>query len=153
MLPPISDSRSALSAELFRKKLRNLILMTWNIPPIFGLSFILFINILTVDQMVGILVTPIEPVFIISWIVFSVWYFGRYTRPIYNYLENPHPDMALPATECIRKFSLHYWGLFLTYLLLAPASVIIAAEVYTDFVAQPIDWFRIRAWYWICLAA
>ncbi|MGW8229378.1 MAG: hypothetical protein ACWGOW_10775, partial [Gammaproteobacteria bacterium] len=44
----------------------------------------------------------------------------------------------------MRRFSLHYWGLFLVYLLLAPASVIISAQIYTDYVAQPVDWFRIH---------
>jgi len=138
------NSSSTLSASEFRTRLRNLILATWNIPPIFGLSFILFINVLSLEQIVGILTTPLEPAFIIFWIVFSIWYFNRYTRPIVAYLENPQEDLAEPAARCMRNFPLHYWGIFLTYLLLAPAFVIISAEMYTDFVAQPIDWFRIH---------
>lgn len=133
-----------MSAENFRKKLRNLILIAWNVPPVFGLSFILFIRILSFDQMVGILITPLEPGFIVFWIFFSVWYFNRLTKPIREYLDNPVDELAERAAECIKTFPLHFWGLFLTYLLLAPASVIIAADLYTDFVPQPIDWFRIH---------
>jgi len=132
------------SAEDFRKKLRNLILTAWNIPPVFGLSFILYIRILSLDQMAGILITPLEPGFIVFWIFFSVWYFNRLTKPIREYLDDPVDELAERAAECIKNFPLHFWGLFLTYLLLAPASVIIAADLYTDFVPQPIDWFRIH---------
>jgi diguanylate cyclase (GGDEF)-like protein/PAS domain S-box-containing protein len=138
------QSKARLTAGQFRNRLRNLILATWNIPPVFGLSFILFINVLNIEQMVGILTTPIEPGFIVFWIFFSIWYFRRYTQPVEEYLQKPNDETVVKAAERIRNFPLHYWGLFLTYLLLAPASVIIAAEVYTDFVARPIDWFRIH---------
>ena len=140
---PSRDSRT-LTSEEFRKQLRNLILASWNIPPVVGLSFILFIKVLSIEQMIGILVTPLEPGFIIFWIVFSVWYFNRFTRPVVDYLENPHEELAEQVSICIRKFPMHYWSLFLVYLLLAPTSVIIAAETFTDFVAQPVDWFRIH---------
>ena len=140
---PANNSRNLNGSE-FRKQLRRLILATWNIPPIFGLTFILFIQVLSLEQMVGILTTPLEPSFIIIWIIFSVWYFNRFTRPVVLYLDNPDEKLLPAAASCIRTFPLHYWGLFLLYLLLAPASVIVAAELYTDFVAQPIDWFRIH---------
>jgi len=139
-----SRQKGQITAEEFNRKLRNLILMTWNIPPVFGLSFILFINILSVDQMTKVLTTPIEPGFIIFWIFFSMWYFDRYTRPIKAYLKDPQETMIKAASSCAKKFAFHFWGLFLIYLLLAPASVILAAEIYTDFVAQPLDWFRIH---------
>ena len=144
MAPSPMQQPPTLNGTGFRKKLRNLILATWNIPPVFGLSFILFIQVLSLEQMVGILTTPIEPAFIIFWIIFTVWYFNRITQPVVKYLDDPDDSSAEAAQACIRKFPLHYWGLFLVYLFTAPASVIIAAETYTDFVAQPIDWFRIH---------
>ncbi|MGD8576899.1 MAG: diguanylate cyclase, partial [Thiohalophilus sp.] len=144
MITKKNSAGTQMSAHDFRKKLRNLILMTWNIPPVFGLTFILFINILNLDQLIGILITPLEPTFIIFWILFSIWYFGRFTKPVEDYLNNPVDELAENAAECIKKFPLHYWGLFLTYIVLAPTSVIVAAELYTDYVAQPIDWFRIH---------
>jgi signal transduction histidine kinase len=44
----------------------------------------------------------------------------------------------------MRMYPLHFWSLFLLYLVTAPASVILSAEYFTDFVAQPVDWFRIH---------
>jgi len=140
---PVTNS-TTLTAIEFRKQLRNLILATWNIPPIVGLSFILFIKVLSAEQMIGILVTPLEPGFIVFWIFFTVWYFNRYTRSITDYLEKPQEELAEKVAKCIRAFPLHYWSLFLVYLFTAPASVIVAAEMFTDFVAQPVDWFRIH---------
>ena len=135
---------TSISADQFRKRLRYLILATWNIPPVFGLSFILFINVLSLDQMVRILTTPLEPSFILFWIFFSLWYFNRYMKPVEQYLQTPRSELGYKAATVIRNFPMHYWGLFLTYLFLAPGSVILAAETYTDFIAQPIDWFRIH---------
>ena len=139
-----TNSKPALSVKTFRRQLRNLILMTWNIPPVFGLSFLLFINMFTLEQMAGILSKPLLPAYIIFSSVFSIWYYYRITRPIVEYLESPDEKLAEQAAASIRSFPLHYWGLFLTYLILAPVIVITSAEIYTDFTAQPIDWFRIE---------
>ena len=103
MVSETGQPKPTLTAAEFQKRLRNLILAAWNIPPVFGLSFILFINVLSVDQMVGILTTPLEPGFIISWIIFSVWYFGRYMKPVENYLDNPQQQLAVEAASRIRN--------------------------------------------------
>ena len=133
-----------LSSSVFRSRLRLLILASWNIPPVFGLSFLLFIQMFGLDQMSGILTTPLEPAFIVIWTLIAIWYFHRLCIPVSQYLDSPTPELAEAAAASMRKFPLHYWGLFLTYLLMAPASVIISAEIYTDFVATPVDWFRIH---------
>jgi signal transduction histidine kinase len=44
----------------------------------------------------------------------------------------------------MRRFPLYFWSIFLVYLALAPGSVILSAEYYTDYVAEPVDWFRIH---------
>jgi len=48
------------------------------------------------------------------------------------------------AVRAVRRFPLIFWTTFLIYLVIAPASVILAAELYTSFVATPYDWFRIE---------
>ena len=133
-----------LQAADFRRRFFYLILLTWTIPPVFGLLFIVFIRILSPEQLVGILLTPLEPIYVLGWLVFALWYFPRYTRPIYHWLADPGSVEVSKVLELMRWFPLHYWGIFLLYLLLAPASVIISAEIFTDYVAQPIDWFRIH---------
>ena len=131
-------------AAEFRRRFFNLILLTWTIPPVFGLLFIVFIRILSPEQLIGILFTPLEPIYVLGWLVFALWYFPRYVRPIYTWLDDPGKVAVSTVLEIMRRFALHYWGIFLVYLLLAPSSVIISAEIYTDYVAQPIDWFRIH---------
>ena len=133
-----------LQAADFRRRFFNLILLTWTIPPVFGLLFIVFIRILSPEQLLGILYTPLEPIYVLGWLAFSLWYFPRYVRPIYTYLADTSKVDVSTVLEIMRRFPLHYWSIFLVYLLLAPASVILSAEIYTDYVAQPIDWFRIH---------
>jgi PAS domain S-box-containing protein len=133
-----------LQAVEFRRRFLNLILLTWTIPPVFGLLFIIFIRILSPEQLIGILFTPLEPIYIVGWLLFALWYFPRYVRPIHAWLDDSGKVAVSTVLEIMRRFSLHYWGIFLVYLLLAPASVIISAVIYTDYVAQPVDWFRIH---------
>jgi len=133
-----------LQAAEFRRRFLNLILLTWTIPPVFGLLFIIFIRILSPEQLLGILFTPLEPIYIVGWLLFALWYYPRYVRPIRTWLDDQSRVPVSTVLQIMRRFPLHYWGIFLVYLLLAPASVIISAEVFTDFVAQPIDWFRIH---------
>jgi PAS domain S-box-containing protein len=133
-----------LQAAEFRRRFFNLILLTWTIPPVFGLLFIIFIRILSPEQLLGILFTPLEPIYILGWLAFALWYYPRYIRPISAWLVDPNKVEVTTVLEIMRRFPLYYWGIFLVYLLLAPASVIISAEIYTDYIAQPIDWFRIH---------
>ena len=133
-----------LQAADFRHRFFYLILLTWTIPPVVGLLFIVFIKILSAEQLIGILLTPLEPVYILGWLAFALWYYPRYVRPIFAWLTDPESEEKSKVLELMRRFPLHYWGIFLLYLLLAPASVIISAEIFTDYVAQPVDWFRIH---------
>ncbi len=141
---PYRKLTTPLSAEKFRRHFLLLVLMTWNIPPIVGLGFITFVDIMTPKQILGILVTPLEPLYILAWIVGTAIYLPRYAAPVSNWLASPDPNHAQKMIDTVRGFPLRFWGLFLVYLLLAPASVIIAAESFTDFVASPMDWFRVE---------
>jgi len=133
-----------LTKHDFRRRFLSLILLAWVLPPVMGLSFILFIRILTPEQMIGIMLAPIEPLYIILWVGFAAWYFPRCVQPVRRWLQHRDTKDAPLVLQSMRSFPLHFWGIFLVYLSLAPSSVMISAEMFTDFVAQPVDWFRIH---------
>lgn len=139
-----SRAMERINARTFHRKFRLLIFNAWIVPAIVGLSFIIYINILSAPEMVEVMTHPLEPLFALAWISFSLWYFIRFARPIVAYLENPSEESAAAAIRCIRRFPIHFWSLFLVYLVMAPVSVIWSAELYAGFVAQPVDWFRIN---------
>jgi signal transduction histidine kinase len=140
---PGSSSHS-LSAAGFRRRLRWLVFHTWNIPPVFGLGFILLIGVLTPEQMLGILVTPLEPAYILGWLFFALWFLPRTLRPVEDWLGGKSGSTPEAAVQAVRRFPFIFWATFLVYLAIAPASVIWSAELYTGFVATPYDWFRIE---------
>lgn len=133
-----------ITSEKFYHRYRQLILLTWTFPPVVGLSFLLFIEMFTPQQMLTILTTLVEPAFSLGSLAIAYWYFNRFARPFAAWFENNSEQNNCAVRQQIQRFPLHFWVFFLVYILLAPASVIIAAEYYTEFVAQPIDWFRIH---------
>ena len=128
----------------FKRSFNRLILIAWLVPALFGLSFIGFIEVLTVEQLMGILRTPSEPAFVLLWLIFAHVYFRQFINPVVQYLEYPDSDNAQQALLCMRRFSWWFWFWFLLYLVSAPTSVILSAEYFTDYVAQPVDWFRLH---------
>jgi PAS domain S-box-containing protein len=140
----MTSPRNALTGREFQRRLRWLVLVTWNIPPVFGLSVIILIGTLTPREVYGILVTPLEPGYIIGWSVFSFWFLPRALRPVGAWLDGLPGAEVAAAEAAVRRFPRVFWTTFLIYLVLAPASVIIAAERYTGFVSTPMDWFRIE---------
>lgn len=132
-----------MSGKELLRRLRWLIFFAWNIPPVFGLVFILMIDVLQPSQMIRILTTPIEPAYIVIWLAFSVWFLPRKMKPLADWLDGATANPA-SALQAVRRFPLIFWATFLFYLAVAPASVIVAAEIYTDFVAAPYDWLRIE---------
>jgi len=128
----------------FKRRLTRLILLAWFVPAVFGLSYLVYIEMFSLDQMAIIMTTPLEPLFIGTATIFSLWYLSRVSLPLARYLEQPGAVSDQEVIHRLRGFPWHFWLLFLGYLILAPASVIVAAERYTDFAAGPIDWFRIH---------
>jgi diguanylate cyclase (GGDEF)-like protein/PAS domain S-box-containing protein len=140
----LSQPASLSSAASFLKRFRALIIWAWIIPPVFGLSFLLFINMFSLQQMAEVLVSPLEPGFIIISLLLAIAYFNYFARPIVAYLDNPVEPQSEAALACVRAFPLHFWTGFLLYLLVAPSTVVFSAEFYSDFMATPVDWFRIH---------
>jgi len=137
-------SEGQMSGKELLRRLRWLIFNAWNIPPVFGLSFILLIGVLQPSHVVGILTTPLEPAYIVGWLAFSIWFLPRMMRPLADWLDGKPGCSAEFAQRSVYRFPLVFWTTFLIYLAVAPASVIVAAEIYTGFVATPYDWFRIE---------
>ena len=135
-----------MSGKLFQSRFIKLILLTWLLPPVVGLGFILFIGILSIEQMLLILTTPLEPAYIILSLTFAIVYFNYFIQPFIVFLDNEDDRQTYEkgAINCIRRFPFHFWSIFLIYLMIAPATVIISAEIYSDYVARPVDWFRIH---------
>jgi len=134
----------SLTGAEFQRKIRWLVFNAWNFPPIVGLGVIMLIGVLTPAQILGILVTPLEPAYIIGWLVFAVWFLPYQMRPLSDWLDDVPGSSHEKALAVVRRFPLLFWGVFLVYLIAAPFSVIWAAEIYTDFVARPVDFFRIE---------
>lgn len=129
---------------LYIQRFYILIALSWMIPPVFGLAFLLFIKMFSPMQMLEILITPLEPAFIFGSLGFALWYFRRFIQPAHAYLTSPSPETENAAIERMQRFPLHYWSVFLIYLLLAPTSVLLSAQLFTDFVPNGPDWFRIH---------
>lgn len=148
IIPPINPNQNDLttymSAKSFSTRFRNLIILAWLFPPVLGISFIMYIGVLSSEQILGLLTAPTEPLYIIGWLIFAAWYFPRHIQAVPDYLISPEPEKDGAALASMQGFIVRFWSIFLIYLLLAPGSVIISAEYYTDYVAQPVDWFRIQ---------
>ena len=133
-----------INPQQFKIRFLTLIVLTWTVPAIFGLSFLVYIEMFTADQMKDILEGPIEITFCVFSILFAVGYFNHFARPIYHYLEQPDDQSAKILLRQLSIFPFHYWAVFLIYLAIAPFTVIYSAEAYSNFQATPIDWFRIN---------
>ncbi|MAT66158.1 MAG: histidine kinase [Gammaproteobacteria bacterium] len=133
-----------MTPQSFQRRFMSYILLAWTLPPVLGMAFILFIHLLTPGQVGRILTAPVEPAFILGTLVFALVYFHRFMRPIRDYLAAPGPDSGARALARMRRFPLDFWTVFLVYLLLAPATVMLSAIWYTDYAPVPVDWFRIH---------
>ena len=121
------------------------IVLAWTAPPVFGSLFLILIEMFSPREIFIILTAPIEPIFSAFTLILAVWHFRRYfCIPLQRELECNKGESSALVGELIRTFPLHFWGLFLGTLLIAPATVMVSAEIYAGYQPQPIDWFRIH---------
>ncbi|WP_019555735.1 putative bifunctional diguanylate cyclase/phosphodiesterase [Thiomicrorhabdus arctica] len=132
------------TAKHFQKTFMSLIILTWILPPIIGLSALIYIDIFTLQQMITVLTMPLKSLFLAIAFAFAIGYFYRFAHVWVRYLEAPKKSLHSQVIHRIQRFPIHYWGMFLSFLLLAPAVMITAAQRYTDYIAQPIDWFQVH---------
>jgi hypothetical protein len=133
-----------MTPKQFLRRFRLLIILTWTIPPIFGLGLLVYIGMFTPVQMLAIMSHPLEPLFIILVFWFALWYFKRFARPICAFLQDRRPENAAAALKRIRRFPVDYWVILLVYLVVAPSMTISSAMFYSDFQPQALDWLRIH---------
>ncbi len=133
-----------MSPSKFRKKFLLLIALAWSMPPIVGLSAIMYIEIFNFEQMLKIMTTPLEPIFITGTLVFALWYFDQLAKPLVAYLGEPKYCDPEKINKSLQNFPLHFWVHLILYLLIAVVITITSAELYADFEAKPVDWFRIN---------
>ncbi len=136
-----------LTRAEFLRKFRLLIILAWTMPPVFGLSFLVYIEMFTVEQMQAVLGSLPQPSFDVLSLILAVWFFRYRVSSVADYVETENfrqrEKLAGVALAQVRSFPMYFWGIFLAYLLVAPVTVIYTAEWYSDFVARPVDWFRI----------
>jgi len=133
-----------LSGTAFRHRLRNLIFITWTIPPIFGLSYLVYLHLYTPAQLWAILLNPLLPSVNILWIALATWYLPRMLRPVSDYLDNPDSGDEREIQNLLRRFPFSYSVFFLIYLFMSPTTVMLSAEHFAHYIATPLDWFRIH---------
>ncbi|MDX2478188.1 MAG: hypothetical protein QNL05_12585, partial [Gammaproteobacteria bacterium] len=136
--------QAQLTASSFQTRFRNLALLAWICPPVVGLSFLLYIRMFNSEQMLAILMSPLENVFVFGALILAVWYFTSYIQPVVKMLATGDSKLSSQAEKAMRNFPLHFWSIFLIYLLIAPTTVIISAQLYSGFIPSPVDWFRIH---------
>ncbi|MBI1422987.1 MAG: hypothetical protein GC149_05930 [Gammaproteobacteria bacterium] len=133
-----------LTGKQFYNRLRYLILTSWVVPPVFGFSSLVYINMFTSREVVDILSSPIELLYIVIWIALAVWYLPYRLKPVSLFLDMPARHDENRVQDLLRSFPVYFWAAFLFYVLLAPASVILSAMGYSDYVFNPVDWLRLH---------
>ncbi len=134
----------AMPPETFRRRFLGLILLSWALPPVVGFAVLGYIEIFTLDQIIGTFASPTLLAFVFASLIFSVGYFAWLIRPVIRRADDAQGLDPEWLTRWMQRFIRHFWGIFLFYLLLAPALTILSAEWHTDFTAEPVDWFRVH---------
>ncbi|MDH5545199.1 MAG: EAL domain-containing protein [Gammaproteobacteria bacterium] len=132
-----------MKAKEFNVHFTTLVAICWTLPPVIGFAFMLYIGLFTPGQTYAILSHPLEILFIAGTFVFAQIWFRIYVQPVARYLSQDNSAVA-DVDRILSRFPLQFWSLFLGSLALAPSSVIITAEIATDFVAGPVEWFKIH---------
>ena len=139
-----TQAARTISPEQFCRRFMLLIVSAWALPPIVGAWFLLWIKLFTPTQIQDIMLSPLRLGFIVVNIAFAVWFFRRYSIVIRDFLRSPDDKGRERARLVIRRFPFAFWAVFLAFLALAPSSVMLSAQWFAGFQAQPIDWFRVH---------
>lgn len=133
-----------ISPDRFRARYVRLILLAWSITPLLALPSVLFIGVLSPAQMLAVLASPVELSFLAGSLICAGLCYSRYGRPLFAFVAAPQGVDRLLVLERMRGFPRFFWLGFLLYNVLGPGLVLLSAELYTEFRAAPIDWFRVQ---------
>ncbi len=114
------------------------------LPPLLGISFLVFMDMFTVGEVVRVVRGSGFGFVAFGTLAFVLWYFNRFIRPWVDYSLQPDADNTARALQQLRRFSLHYWGLFVLTMIPRPSFILISVEPILGRVAAPEDWLRIH---------
>jgi diguanylate cyclase (GGDEF)-like protein len=133
-----------LTVQQFQTRFLRLIALTWLLPPMVGFSFLIYIEVFTLDQVFSMMTTPLKPIFLVGGFLGSLFYFRYYSKILSSYLVSKDKVHRKMTERALRRFPLHYWVVFIGYITMAPAAAIISLEITSSYIALPVDWFRIH---------
>ena len=133
-----------MPVDKFKKSFLLYILLAWMLPPFFGLSFLVFMGMYSVPEIVQVVRGSGFGFIAIGTLLFILWYFNRFSRPWRAYLEQPLPANAEQAITQLKRFPLHYWGLFILTMAARPSFVLLSTESILGTVTTQGDWLRIH---------
>jgi diguanylate cyclase (GGDEF)-like protein/PAS domain S-box-containing protein len=133
-----------LPVETFKKHFLLYILLSWLLSPLFGVSFLVFMDMFTFEEIVRVVRGSGFGFFALGTVIFALWYFNRFSRPWLDYLRQPDAANGERALQQLRRFSLHYWGLFTLTMAVRPGFVLLSAESILGQLTTPTDWLRIH---------
>ncbi len=133
-----------MSPDIFKRRFFLYILLAWMLPPLFGLSFLIFMGMFTLDEIIQVVRGSGFGFFALGMLLFALGYFYRFSRPWLDYLANPDGAAAQRATARLRRFGLHYWGLFAFTMAPRPSFVLLSAEPILGRVTTPTEWLQIH---------
>ncbi len=132
------------AAQKFEFHFLRLIALTWLLPPMLGFAFMMYIEIFTFDQLIPMMTTPLELIFVVGGFILALLYFKHFSKPLICYLNSPDEVRLDTVEKALKRFSLHYWLAFMAYISMAPAITLTSLEMATQFEALPVDWFRVH---------
>lgn len=131
-------------ARAFRRRFLLYILLTWVLPPLFGVSLLLFMGIFSPEELGRIARESGFGFFAVGSTLFSLWYFNRFSRPWLDYLHSPDEKNGQHALRQLLRFTPHYWGLFTLTMAVRPSFVLTSAEHILGMEAQLDTWLQIH---------
>ncbi len=108
-----------------------------------GISFLLYIEVFSFDEIALMLTTPLKPIFLIVGFLSALVYFYYYSKSLSAFLLTPDEKNRIQTERALRRFPFHFWSAFILFLALAPVAAIKSLELSSSYTALPVDWFRI----------
>ncbi len=130
--------------DSFKKRFLLYILLAWALPPLFGISLLVFLGMYSFEQVVLVVRGSGFGFLAMGMLFFVLWYFNRFSRPWLDYLRHPSAANSELARQQLKRFGLHYWGLFILTMGVRPSFVLMSAESILGLSATPTDWLRIH---------
>lgn len=130
--------------ETFRKRFLLYILLAWVFPPLFGVPLLVFFEIYSFEQIALVIRGSGFAVFALATLLFILWYFNRFSRPWFAYIRQPNEVNSEQARSQLRRFSLHYWGLFIITMGVRPSYILLSADSILGLDSAPVDWLRLH---------